>query len=637
MKYLISFILFISFLNVQSQTVSTNTSDTLKKIPFDVNRIKNPFRLSLNSDVFKHDSVSIWSDRRTLSEIMDQRPGFFINDFGFGGRNTINYNGRSSYQTGIFRDGIQVNDNFYQGFDIENFSVNEIEQIEEISAVSSFYYGLNSSSKSINVITKDIFNSQPFSQLRYSQDREGSLYADVFLSQPVSKKANVMLGLTKHSLDGRYDNSEFDVWRGRARVNLYLSPKFNARAEFNLVSFDRGLNEGLHFSANEDSLSDPLLAAVKDNGTNENLENYFYSLSLTGRLFKNKDWLTKFRAYSNNSLRELSFSTDTTVTVYPGYQHSILYGGELTQNITLNSGKHLSSNLTVGGNVYLNYFAGKVSQTDTSGASHYQNFNETYYSLKAKYDLRYRIFSAGFLLRNDNITDKNSISFGAEGTLRAIENRNVRLDLRGGYRRSDYTILNAGDLFSVGIPFSSAIINTADNYYTAGVSFWYKSAEIFFDYGKGYDVFSSADIRNMNAGINIVSENIDFILNFNNSDSKKFPEIYLKSDIAYKNILFKGKLKIKTGFISKFYNIKTTVGHNQKLYSYQITGDNFPKEDQFTVDFYVGARIGKANINLTVANIFNSLVYNTYLFPLDDRGGFLNSISRFTIVWDFIN
>ncbi|MBK8982707.1 MAG: hypothetical protein IPM38_10405 [Ignavibacteria bacterium] len=447
-----------------------------------------------------------------------------------------------------------------------------------------------------------------------------------------------MIGLTKHSLDGRYDNSEFDVWRGRARVNLYLSPKFNAKAEFNLVSFDRGLNEGLQFSANEDSLSDPQLAAVKDNGTNENLENYFYSLSLTGRLFKNKDWLTKFRAYSNNSLRELSFSTDSTITVYPGFQHSILYGGELTQNITLNLGKHLSSNLTFGGNVYLNYYAGKVSQTDTSGAISLDlNFNETYYSLKAKYDLKYSIFSASFLLRNDNIKEKNFISFGAEGTLKAIDNSNIRLDFRGGYRRSDYSIFKYVELFSGAIYYSSAILTAPDNYYTAGVSFRYKSAEILFDYGKGYDVFSSADIRNMNAGLNIVSENIDFILNFNNSDSRIFPENYLKSDIAYKNILFKGKLKIKTGFISKFYDIKTLVSQNQKLYSYQITGDNFPKQNQFTVDFYVGARIGRANINLTVANILNSLVYNTYLFPLDDRGGFLNAISRFTIVWDFIN
>ncbi|HAY34620.1 MAG TPA: TonB-dependent receptor plug domain-containing protein [Ignavibacteria bacterium] len=637
MKYLISFILFISFLNVQSQTVSINTSDTLKKIPFDINRIKDPFRLSLNSDVFKYDSVSIWNDRRTLAEILDQRPGFFINDFGFGGRNTINYNGKSSYQTGIFRDGIQVNDNYYQGFDIENFSVNEIAQIEEISAVSSFYYGINTSSKSVNVITKDIFNSQPFSQLRYSQDREGSLSADVFLSQPVSRKVNVMAGLTKHSLDGRYENSEFDVWRGKSRVNLYLSPKFNARAEFNLVSFERGLNEGLNFSSDEDSLSDPLLADVKDNNAIENIKNYYYSLSLTGKFFKNKNWLTKFKAYSNNSLREISLSSDTTVTIYPGFQHSVLYGGELTQNITMNSGKHFNSNLTIGGNVYLNYFSGNISQTDTTGTSPYQNINNTYYSLKAKYDLGYRIFSASFLIRNDNITGKNFISIGAEGSLRAINKRNIKLDFRGGYRRNEYSIYNAGELFSGGILFESAVINIPENYYTAGVSFRYKNAEILFDYGKGYDSFNSADYRNINAGVNILSDNFDFMLNFNNSDSKLFPENYLKSDIAYKNILFKGKLKIKTGFISKYYNIKTTVNQNQKLYSYKFTGDNFPAQDQFTVDFYVGARIGKANINLTVANIFNSLIYNTYLFPLDDRGGFLNSISRFTIVWDFIN
>jgi len=163
-----------------------------------------------------------------------------------------------------------------------------------------------------------------------------------------------MAGLTKHSLDGRYENSEFDVWRGKSRVNLYLSPKFNARAEFNLVSFERGLNEGLNFSSDEDSLSDPLLSDVKDNNAIENIKNYYYSLSLTGKFFKNKNWLTKFKAYSNNSLREISLSSDTTVTIYPGFQHSVLYGGELTQNITMNSGKHFNSNLTIGGNVYLN-------------------------------------------------------------------------------------------------------------------------------------------------------------------------------------------------------------------------------------------------------------------------------------------
>ena len=111
MKYLI-FILFffISFVNVHSQSVKI---DSVKKIPYDRNRILNPTQLSRQSDIFRYDSLYIWSDKRTLSEIIDQRPGFFINNFGLGGRNNLNYKGNSYYQTGVFRDGIQVNDNYY--------------------------------------------------------------------------------------------------------------------------------------------------------------------------------------------------------------------------------------------------------------------------------------------------------------------------------------------------------------------------------------------------------------------------------------------------------------------------------------------------------------------------------------------
>ncbi len=53
------------------------------------------------------------------------------------------------------------------------------------------------------------------------------------------------------------------------------------------------------------------------------------------------------------------------------------------------------------------------------------------------------------------------------------------------------------------------------------------------------------------------------------------------------------------------------------------------------MDFYIGARIGTADINLTVANIFDNLNYTTAIYPYDARGGFLNTISRFSIVWDF--
>jgi hypothetical protein len=75
MKVLFSLIiLFVSQL-VYSQD---KLSDTTHKVPFDTNKIKDQTLLSNSSDVFSYDSLYIWNDKRTLSEIMDERQGFFL-------------------------------------------------------------------------------------------------------------------------------------------------------------------------------------------------------------------------------------------------------------------------------------------------------------------------------------------------------------------------------------------------------------------------------------------------------------------------------------------------------------------------------------------------------------------------------
>lgn len=633
MKYLILILFFfISFAKVNSQSVNY---DSTKKIPYDHNRIINPVQLSLQSDIFSYDSLYIWSDKRTLSEIMDQRPVFFINNFGLGGRNNLNYNGNSYYQTGVFRDGIQVNDNYYQGFDIQNFSISEIDKVEEISAVSSFFYGINTSSKSVNVITKDIFNPQPFSQFRYSQDRDGSLFADVFLTLPVSRKGNVMVGITKHSLDGLYANSAFDVWRGRARVNLFLSPKVNLRLDFNMSNFDRGLNEGLIYSPNKDSLQDPMEAMVVDPDQTENLENYFYSAQLTAKLFKDQNWLTKIKLYSVNSLRTL-YNEPDTITAFPyyGYQHSTVYGAELLQNITLNSGRDFRSDLTIGGNIYGNLFNGNIY---ASIIQEYENSQRLYYSLKAKYNLSYKIFSASALLRNDNLSGNNYLNSGAEASIKVYDKNNFLLKINGGFKRTEYNLLNAGTPGVQSVTVEVPVSDTVNNFYNAGLTFGYKQSDLYFEYSSGKNQHAASSIQNINAGINLISEYFDVMVNYNNSNDPLVPENYIKSDLAFKDIFFRGKLKLRTGFNFKYYNIRDITDQNQSLYSYQVTNNTFPQQNQYMVDFYVGARVGRANINITVANILNTLVYNAYLFPLDDRGGLFNAISRFTIVWDFIN
>ena len=87
MKVLFSLvILFIS----QYLYSQDKLSDTTHKVPFDTNKIADQTLLSNSSDVFSYDSLYIWNDKRTLSEIMDERQGFFIFDMGLGDRNALN-------------------------------------------------------------------------------------------------------------------------------------------------------------------------------------------------------------------------------------------------------------------------------------------------------------------------------------------------------------------------------------------------------------------------------------------------------------------------------------------------------------------------------------------------------------------
>lgn len=123
---------------------------------------------------------------------------------------------------------------------------------------------------------------------------------------------------------------------------------------------------------------------------------------------------------------------------------------------------------------------------------------------------------------------------------------------------------------------------------------------------------------------NLKSENSLRINNFENS----LP-LFSKNDISYRNKFFKDKLDLKLGMNIKFimnyeYYSKgylTTI--DDRFYSgstSQVTDfSNF--NNKFLADFYIGARIGRANINFTVANIFNSFYYDTFMFPSDDRGG----------------
>ncbi len=632
------------------RTQIQNTDTTSKPVtPFDTNKIPNAYRMS-NSSVTYGQSNWIWNDRRNLGEILNERPGFHINFISDGGRSILNYNRSGQTLFGVFKDGIQINDNFFGGFDIENISVNEIDTIEEISLTSSFLYGIKSQGKAINIITKDVFQPELFSQLRFTQDRYGSEYADVYFSQSISRKLNWQIGATKHSLNGRYENSDFDVWRARFRVNWFVSPKANLRFNLNYANIIRGLNEGL-IDNSEDTLRNSEFAKVENPDSYEKLTNFFYDLSFTGRFFKNKNSQTKIKLYSQNSLREYrdeEGNGNSNGKILTKNFHSIQYALDLKQNFSLNLKNDVNLNILFGGNVYYTIFNFDILEIEPNISEH---INRNYYTAFSKLDFNYKKLNISLMGKFENFLDTNLFSAGVELNYDVLNNEDFNLNVYGGANIFPYGLLLNSLKF---YPFSQYNINTQEySIKEVGFKFGYRNfflnvSQYTFDYPEQFQLPNG----NYEAGLKTKYFDIISSLNFRNDRSfiinnvtyyrTNIPQFFLKTDLSYHNFFFNRNLNLRIGLNLKYMSNMYVTEFSQYTYvggSYEITGDQdyLYIDHLFNMDAYISARIGSANIAFVFANIFDIFNYDTFLYPWNDRGGALNALSRFTITWDFFN
>lgn len=588
--------------------------------PFASNVVKNVSYLNDTTSSFNYMRY-IWSDKRTISEVMNQRKGYFVSQFySNGGRDAIMNNDLPPQSIGVFRDGIQLNDPVIGGIDPEVFSINEVNAIEEISASRSLLYGINSFGRSFNVITKDYFTPLPFSQLRFSQDRGNSLFADVFYSQALSKNFGFQIGVTNQNFDGRFINSAFSTWKSRTRISFYPNNNLNIKGNFYYNYLKRGLNGGVEpGSDNIDSMLSGD-AEVRNDFNSEESELISFDSKIVARLFKNPQSLTKVNLYSQNILRGYSFKTSASQTnTFHNFYHSVIGGLNILQNIFLEHNERFSSDIIVGCEL-------KLSKTDFGNTERSLNI----YSIKTGYELKYNPVTLAGIYRFDRANDFNFSSFSIEGKASLFNSSEFGMNISTGIRKNGFSRISST---------RDGLIISSPGFYTfeGGIDLRYRQLSFEFYTNKNHDNLKLWDENSFSALFSYSPEWMTFEFIYQYSKAEIYPENYVKGCLFYKGILFNGNLKLQTGFNYYYYNIEKIFEYDYETGNFLATDKEFPRKNQFNVDFFVGARIGSANVNLTIANIFNSLLYNAYIYPLDNRGGFLNSISRFTIVWDFLN
>jgi hypothetical protein len=618
-----------------------SVNDTIK-FTFDHNKILKKQSLSSFSDTTGIDFY-IWNDRRNLAELLNDKSGFFVNTFGTGSRSLISYNANSN--VGILRNGVQINDLFSGGFDVENLSINEIQEVEEISTPLSFMYGLNTQGKAVNIIDKDIFQPNMFTQFRYSQDRDGALFADVFMNFPVSRKFNFLVGINNHGTEGHYLNSDFALWRGRFQFNYYPSDKINLKLSYYQNKLQRGLNEGLKNNDVKDTLMNITLAEVNNPDSYEKISNYYSDLKITGKFLRDSVSLTNFTAFTQNSLRQYR---DEENRISPNGIinskdfHSIQYGFDLNQSLAIEPFRLSQFKLLAGVkglyNLY-NYDMISMANQDSVFGKRYFDFNSL--DIYSRLDLLLDKALISGAIKSQKFNNSYNFMYGIDVRYSINFSKDAVLTLKGGTNNTtygfDFESMFYNEYFG---RFNNNYNSARQQYFEEGFNLSYKKIYLsFLNYhNNGFNKYSILNAI-YTAGLNTDNFQLDLNVNTfdrNNYSVKLYPSSYISMDVSYKDILFKKKLKLRTGFNVKYISDKPEVTYDQFANVLIPVSSNAGFEN-FDVDFYVGARIGKANINITLANLLNSLFYNTSIYPFDERNGFLRTISRFTITWDFWN
>lgn len=632
--------------SIKTDTTRTDWTNTSKT---DTTRIQN-FILSdhnyqymnkLDADTLTRRRF-LWYPAKSLEDILNYVPGYYLYYMDVGQLNPFTFNQFSPYSTGVMRNGRTVNDMFDGSADLNLFSRNEISEIEFSDGYKNNRYDYENT---INIVQRELFQFRPYTEISFFQDRYENLYFDGNFHQNFFRKLNFNFGITKHSYDGHYTNSAFDKWLGRFNLTFAPSNRLNFFLKVNYSMINRELNEGIdpdtvNYGSKED-LFDVAKAVVIYDRQHERRERF--DIDLGGVLLAGKTSFSKLQFFVSNSLREY-FQVNNLIDPFSverrDVYHWINYGVVAQQEfkfrvnndliVTSNSEgeySYLIKRLHIGPN--------PVFTANTS------NIEKGSIYLKQELSVKYKnILLAGYINAfshdfPDNSDSRTTIYLNAGG--RAVYenklNENTLYRFKGTYNhRYDY--------LSISADISNPVVSLGSEFYYYRANTYISEALLIIP---GYDVY-----RGINSKLELkvfkfrLSANHSY--NFRNSTNSINPLNSGRINLVFEDNAFKNKLEYKVGLASRFwseYNALFYSGAGNSLY--YVSGAYYSGRTPMKVpanaslDFYVSGKIGKATFGLTLENILDRIVYNTGLYPFMDRGGFLNTISRFNITWNFFD
>lgn len=552
----------------------------------------------------------LWYNTKVTEDIFNYLPGYYLNYMDVGKLNPIRYNQFNPFKTALLRNERPLNDRMDYGYpDFNLFSRNEIEAIE---VTNGFSNTINNFENTINIIQRQLFVNRAYTEISFTQDRYENLYFDGNFHQNLFRNLNFNFGITKHSYDGKYTNSDFDKWLGRFNLNFAASNKLNFFAYVNYADIKRGLNEGLDINkveiTDKDEVFDPVQAIVVNSDTYEKYKRF--DIDLGAVLLVGKNSFTKLHLFESNSFREFRDEENRINSngfFYKRNSQWILYGARLKQIFNLDINKNISI----------------ISRTEVEYDKVLMHRDDMF--LDTSYTSQVDVSEYPFL--TDIILNYKNLSL--EGYFKGISNQDFSDIYTTGGLKSLYKYnIDSINSFSVFVAY-----DFKDTYLTGGISAVYNKIKLSAEYYNYKQAFIHYDqgiirdttfVRGINTALNFRFFKFDLDANFSTNLKRVYDDVpvyFGNVNLSFHDMAFRNKLEYKIGISSRGWS------------KYSWAGVNIPQNA--TLDFFIMGKIGRATFGLTLENILDRIVYNTGVYPYMDRGGFVNAISRFNITWNF--
>jgi hypothetical protein len=622
--------------------------DTLPPLNFFVTKSRYQYINQLEPDTITR-SRFLWYPLKSIEEVFNFLPGYFLKYMDVGQRQNLNYDGLNGFNTGVFRFGRPINDLIDGSFDLNILSRNEIDEIELTNGFGDFLYDY---SNGINIVQRQLARSKPYSEISFWQDRYNNLSLDANFHQNFFRKLNFNFGVMKHSYDGEYTNSDFDKWLGRFNFNFAFSNKVNAFLYANYSRIQRGLNGGINpdtIDINNSSVVFDPSVLVRNSDAYEIRERFDIDLGIAAITSKDSASYIKFQLFESNAYRKYADEENRPNSngIYLiDKSHWINYGGKIQNvyNFNLNRQAKLQSktegefdldiihstfgNLTQSARIFLLQDFGLKYRSLNLNAF-IKGFAYEYYS--SKFEFNYGV-NAKYFLINDSL---KSISINAlyqktiklptylEYFTNSIFSRAEQEEIKAGVEAKNKLGRISLSLYNDKTNYPNNIFNILNQSKTTGITSSVFLRLFNFDIEGSYQQLLSSTQSGQTGFVDV-----------------QHPKYSGNLSLSFHDMAFNNKLEYKIGATSRLwseYYADFYYGYTNSFSPALPNGETIKIPNNATLDVYIIAKINKAIFGLTLENILNRVIFTTGVYPFMNRGGLANVISRFNITWFFLN